>query len=57
MAPEWRAPYLAELDKMAAQTKKDEAKLWVMKLAKKMHNEKAAAEVRAVREAEMETAE
>lgn len=48
--PKWRAPDLAELEKAVAQKKKDDAKLRITQLAKRRQNEKAAAEVRAVRE-------
>lgn len=36
------------MNRTAAQKRKDEAKLRIMQLAKKRHNEKAAVEVRAV---------
>ena len=55
--PEWCTLDLAELEKAAAQKRKDEAKLRVTQLAEKRHNKKAAAEVRAVREAGQAAAE
>lgn len=48
--PKWRAPNLVMLDRTTTQKRKDEAKLCIMQLAEKRHNEKVAAEVRAVLE-------
>lgn len=47
--PEWCAQNLGELEKAAAQKKKDDAKLCVTQLEEKRQNEKAVAEVRALR--------
>jgi len=43
---EWHAPDLAELEKIAAQHRKDDAKLCITQLPKKMYNEQVVAEVR-----------
>lgn len=55
--PEWCAPDLAELEKVTAQKMKDDAKMCITQLAERRWNEKAAAKLRAVREATQEAVE
>ena len=49
--PEWHAPDLAELDKIAAQKRKEDAKQCITQQVEKRHNEKVTAKVRVAREA------
>lgn len=54
--PEWRVVGLAELEKVVAQKKKDDAKLRITQLSGRRRNEKVVAKVRAVCEAAHEAA-
>lgn len=55
--PRWCALDLVELDRIAAQKQKEEAKLRVMKLAEKRQDEKVVIEIKVIREATKATAE
>jgi len=54
---EWHTPDLAELEKVAAHKKKDDAKMCVTQLAEKRWKEKVAAEVWVVREVAQKAAD
>lgn len=55
--PEWCAPDIAEIEKSAAQRKKDEAKLCIAQLAENRRKEEVPAEVRVVWDAAQTTTE